>query len=139
MALKEIFEGVVLQGFHKFLSSDAGPQSQKQGSAGLCGNRMPHLRLAAASGGSFMDGSVAIVGMDLDGELVCRENEFDEQRKIPRFGKVCTAPLDGHLAPGFSKSFSGECAVSNAAIYVREPSLADRLREIRFFGIERGE
>ena len=77
--------------------------------------------------------------MDLNGKFVGRENKFHKQREITWFGKVCAAPLGGHLAPGFRKRFSCEWAVSDAAIYVRKPSLADRFREIRFFGIERSE
>jgi hypothetical protein len=86
-----------------------------------------------------MYGSVSVVGVNLDGEFFGWKNKFHQQREIAWLGKICATPLGGHLAPGFSKSFSCEWAISNAAIYVREPSFADWFGQIRFFGIEWSE
>src|SRR5260370_14977029 len=57
------------------------------------GNSVPHFGFSMAAGCLLMHGSVGVVGMHLDGELVVRENKFDENRKIARLRETCSAPL----------------------------------------------
>ncbi len=67
MALEKIFDGVLFKRREKRLLRHAGLQAEQKRSALICGHDVPHFRFAAAAGGLFVDGSVNVVGMNLDG------------------------------------------------------------------------
>src|SRR5271170_1309517 len=77
-----------------------------------------------------MRGSVCIIGVNLNGELVGRENEFQEKREICFTLKFFATPPDSHLFPGLAERLSSEWAVGNSAINTSEPGFANEWVEI---------
>jgi len=98
---KELFQSLSFDGFQKIFRFGFRHESNENAPPRFGGNGVPHFGFATAASRLFMLRSVGIVRMNLDGKLVVRENEFDKERKIARFGETCSAPLGRHLPPRF--------------------------------------
>src|SRR4029077_12019670 len=86
-----------------------------------------------------MPGRVGIVGVDLDGQLIVGENEFDENRKLCAGSQACSAPIRGHFMPRSAQCFLRKRTCRYFAIDAGEPGLAERLSEMRFLWEKRSE
>jgi len=118
MTLKKIFEFASFQSREKSFLGCALFQAEKQRRIGFPRNDVPHFCFAATPGGLFMRCGVGVIGMNLDGEFVRRENEFGEQREFACLRKLRAAPFDGHFAPGILQGDTGKRSCRDAAVDV---------------------
>ncbi len=100
--LEAILRRTIGDGALKSFARDAGLQADEHFRSGTRLERVPHLRLAAASGGLLVTRGVFVVRMDLHGELFLRKNELNQQRKSGASVRTGASPFRRHFGPRFA-------------------------------------
>jgi hypothetical protein len=142
--IEQRLQSVVVDGGADIFGGDAGAESESDGGAGLGGEDIPTLGLAAGVAGGLGE---SVVGMDLHGELVVGKDEFDEERKFGEGGDGGGGGVEVGLAEDFGaagghdsgQGEAGEVAGEDAAVISGEPGFADEFGSRDDGGVAGGE
>src|ERR1700722_11573896 len=103
-----ILRRAVRDGAFEFFAGNVRSQANHDFGAGSRTDGVPHFGLAAAARCLFMASGVLVVRVNLHGELVFREDEFNEQREkcVPTGARA--SPLRGHSGPCVAELLTSE-------------------------------
>ena len=98
----EVLDRGVVNRAAERISFHPGFQAKKNFAAGPSRYEIPHFRFAAPAGLLFMLRGIVVVGMNLHGKFVVRENELNKYWKRALGPQLRPCTLDRHLRPGFA-------------------------------------
>jgi hypothetical protein len=120
----QIFHGVVGNGLADGVCIGARLQSQIDACAGFGGEHIPALRLAAQLAGGLGE---CVIGMHLDGELVVRKEDLEQQRVVREGGREFAEDFLAMRGDKRAERLACCRPCRNGAGVARQPGFADRL------------
>ncbi len=109
-SFETLHDPALRDGVDKILARDPGLESGEDFRAGPRADDVPHFRLAASAGDLLVLGRVGVIGMDLHGKFVLRENKFHEQREGTASSagalRLRSGPFGRHFEPGLAEGFA---------------------------------